>query len=236
MSKKGKNPFRGINNFMARNKVWTSFIYGVGASVVLIGALFKILHLEGANELLTVGMSVEAFLFFMSAFEPIHKEYDWEIVYPQLTYAEMGEVPTEEEKHQGLASLGLAADITAEDMQRLTEGIKKLGETAAQLQSLQELSAVNSEFLKRMTAANNSLEEFHKANTNSMSVIQEGAEKMRSVYGAMDEENMSRLNATFASSVEDMIAFKEGTAKLKSHVDSLNSVYGNMLSAFNMGK
>lgn len=232
MSKQGKSPFKGINNFMARNKVWTSFIYGVGAAVVLIGALFKILHLPYANELLIVGMSVEAFLFFMSAFEPIHKEYDWEVVYPQLAHAEMGEIPTKDERREGLASLGLAADITCEEMQQLTEGIKKLGETANQLQSLNALVGVNSEFISQMTNANTALAKFQEVNNESMSAMQEGAEKMRSVYGSLDQESLTKLNATFANSVDDIIAFKEGTAKLKEHVESLNSVYGNMLSAF----
>src|ERR1044072_4660190 len=59
-------------------------VYGIGAAVVIIGALFKILHLTGADEMLMIGLSVEAGIFFLSAFEPPHQEPDWSKVYPEL--------------------------------------------------------------------------------------------------------------------------------------------------------
>lgn len=68
---------KGYKNFMR-------FVYGWGASVVLVGALFKILHLPGAAIMLTVGLLVEALIFFFSAFEPLHEELDWTLVYPEL--------------------------------------------------------------------------------------------------------------------------------------------------------
>jgi len=66
---------------------WKSFmakLYGIGASVVIIGALFKITHWPGATTMLTVGLVTEAFIFFFSAFEPLHEELDWTLVYPEL--------------------------------------------------------------------------------------------------------------------------------------------------------
>jgi len=59
-------------------------VYGIGAAVVIIGALFKILHLTGADQMLMIGLSVEAAIFFLSAFEPPHPEPDWAKVYPEL--------------------------------------------------------------------------------------------------------------------------------------------------------
>jgi gliding motility-associated protein GldL len=61
-----------------------SMIYGFGASIVIIGALFKINHYQYANELLAIGLITEAIIFFFSAFEPPHIEPDWSLVYPQL--------------------------------------------------------------------------------------------------------------------------------------------------------
>ena len=58
--------------------------YGLGAAVVIIGALFKLMHWPGASEMLIVGLGTEAFIFFLSAFEPVHKELDWSLVYPEL--------------------------------------------------------------------------------------------------------------------------------------------------------
>lgn len=68
---------KGYKNFM-------KYVYGWGASVVLIGALFKIMHFPGASIMLTLGLSIEALIFFFSAFEPLHEELDWTLVYPEL--------------------------------------------------------------------------------------------------------------------------------------------------------
>ena len=65
----------GYKNFMAK-------LYGIGASVVIVGALFKIQHWNGAGLMLTVGLFTEAIIFFFSAFEPLHEEVDWTLVYP----------------------------------------------------------------------------------------------------------------------------------------------------------
>lgn len=68
----------------ARWKNFMKYLYGWGASIVILGALFKILHLKGAATMLFCGMSIEAIIFFFSAFEPIHEEVDWTLVYPEL--------------------------------------------------------------------------------------------------------------------------------------------------------
>jgi len=67
----------GWKNFMAK-------LYGIGASVVIIGALFKIQHWNGAGLMLAIGLFTEAVIFFFSAFEPLHEEVDWTLVYPEL--------------------------------------------------------------------------------------------------------------------------------------------------------
>jgi gliding motility-associated protein GldL len=66
-------------------KTFMKYLYGWGASVVILGALFKILHLKGAGTMLFLGMGAESLIFFFSAFEPIHEEVDWTLVYPELT-------------------------------------------------------------------------------------------------------------------------------------------------------
>ena len=65
-------------------QVTMNFIYGAAAAVVIVGALFKILHWEGANEMLIIGMFTEAFVFLISAIDPPSEEYEWERVYPVL--------------------------------------------------------------------------------------------------------------------------------------------------------
>jgi gliding motility-associated protein GldL len=81
---------------------WKNFIaklYGLGASVVIIGALFKIQHWPLASLMLTIGLMTEAVIFFFSAFEPLHEEVDWSLVYPELAGIpdeEAGELPSHE--------------------------------------------------------------------------------------------------------------------------------------------
>ena len=83
---------KGYKNFMSK-------LYGWGAAVVIIGALFKINHWPGGTIMLIIGMGTETVIFFLSAFEPPHVEFDWTLVYPQLAGMEEGEgleTPTEE--------------------------------------------------------------------------------------------------------------------------------------------
>ena len=65
-------------------KETTAKLYGMGAAVVIVGALFKINHWPGAGPMLIIGMGIEALIFFASAFEPLHVTYDWSLVYPEL--------------------------------------------------------------------------------------------------------------------------------------------------------
>lgn len=76
----------GLNELVSSTG-WKNFIaklYGFGASIVIIGALFKIQHWPFAGVMLTVGLMTEAIIFFFSAFEPLHEEVDWSLVYPEL--------------------------------------------------------------------------------------------------------------------------------------------------------
>ncbi len=77
------------------------FVYGWGASVVLLGALFKIMHWPGASYMLVAGMGTEVLIFFLSAFEPLHEEVDWTLVYPELAGMTDDFEPGERGGHDG---------------------------------------------------------------------------------------------------------------------------------------
>ena len=74
---------KGYKNFMAK-------LYGIGAAIVILGAMFKIMHWPGADLMIVVGMSTEAIIFLFSAIEPLHVEYDWSLVYPELAGMDHG--------------------------------------------------------------------------------------------------------------------------------------------------
>jgi len=76
----------GKGNFLTsyKGKKILGYAYGIGAAVVIAGALFKIMHWPAANEMLILGMGTEVFIFVISAFEPPHMDLDWARVYPEL--------------------------------------------------------------------------------------------------------------------------------------------------------
>jgi len=83
-------------------KVFMARLYGIGASVVIIGALFKITHIRGADVMLFVGLITESIIFFFSAFEPPYIDPDWSLVHPELAGLYHTEEEIEMMKQKGL--------------------------------------------------------------------------------------------------------------------------------------
>ncbi len=146
-----------------------SKLYGWGASVVIIGALFKIQHYPFAGLLLSLGLITEAIIFFFSAFEPLKEEPDWKLVYPQLDPSYSGE-------EIGFAAVGgggggygggaglsqfdkMLADagITPDVFDRLSSGLRKLTETTANFNAMGDLAATTNEYAGTIRKANESL-------------------------------------------------------------------------------
>jgi gliding motility-associated protein GldL len=95
---------------LVQSSGWKNFIsklYGLGASVVIVGALFKIQHWPLAGPMLTLGLLTEAVIFFFSAFEPLHEEIDWSLVYPELSG-----IPEEETGELGGQQGGYSGSIS----------------------------------------------------------------------------------------------------------------------------
>jgi len=167
---------------LVQSSGWKNFIaklYGLGASVVIIGALFKIQHWPLAGTMLTIGLLTEAVIFFFSAFEPLHEEVDWSLVYPELAGIPEDETP-ELASHGGkyhgggvisggggggAGSVALAkfdemlekADITPDLFQKLGVGMKKLSETTGNINAMGDVSAASSKYMNTINTANDSL-------------------------------------------------------------------------------
>jgi len=147
-------------------------MYGIGASVVILGALFKIQHWPGAGPMLTIGLGAEAMIFFLSAFEPLHEEVDWTLVYPEL--AGMSEDPDEFDaipQRRGRAAEGPAggggstaalakfdqmlesAQITPDLFERLGQGLKNLNATTAKLSDISDATMATNEYVSNVKNA-----------------------------------------------------------------------------------
>jgi len=127
-------------------------LYGWGAAVVILGALFKINHYTGANEMLIVGLGTEALIFFFSAFEPPHVEPDWSLVYPELagmyhggegTKGPKGKTPTQE-----LDGMLEKAKIGPELIQSLGNGLRTLSENAGKMADMSSAAVATNDYTK----------------------------------------------------------------------------------------
>jgi len=148
-------------NFMAK-------LYGFGASVVIIGALFKIMHFTGAGVMLMAGLCTEAIIFFFSAFEPLHEEVDWTLVYPELAGItdddEMENYKESVTSSRGnvvlekFENLFEQSTLSPETLEKLGEGFAKLNNTANRLSDISEATAATQTFVNNFKAAAQSLD------------------------------------------------------------------------------
>jgi gliding motility-associated protein GldL len=187
---------------LVQSSGWKNFIaklYGLGASVVIIGALFKIQHWPLAGTMLTIGLLVEAVIFFFSAFEPLHEEIDWSLVYPELAGIPEDESP-ELASHGGKHSHGAAvsggggggygggagavalakfdemlekAEISPDLFQKLGVGMKKLSETTGNINAMGDVSAASAKYMGTINNANESLGKLSDSYQATAKVINE---------------------------------------------------------------
>ena len=136
-----------------KGKKWKNFmakLYGWGAAVVILGALFKIQHWPGAGIMLTIGLLTEAFIFFFSAFEKPHEEPDWSLVYPELAGMH-GEEKDEPAKKSGTVTEELdkmleEAKIGPELLQSLGDGLRSLSDSAGKLSDMSDAAVATNDY------------------------------------------------------------------------------------------
>jgi len=198
----------------------TNMIYGLGAAIVIVGALFKIQHWPYGSEILTIGMIVEALVFTYSAFEKQSAELDWSLVYPELAGGQTKGKKKEEPKDaEGMLSKKLdnllkEAKIDGELMASLGESIKNFEGAAKGISPTVDSISAQKKYGEELSLAAAQMESL-----NSLYKVQmEAANRQASI----NEE-----------AVENATKLKEQMQSLASNLSSLNGVYGGMLSAMN---
>ncbi len=200
--------------------------YGLGASVVIIGALFKILHWEfgplTGGLLLAVGLITEALIFAISAFEPVDDEFDWSLVYPEL--AGGGAVDrTNEAAEMKEAEASLSA--------KLDNLLKEAGVDASLMESL-GTSIRNFEGAAKGIAP--TVDAMQSTKKYSEEMVQAAAqmESLNSLY-KVQLESASKQASVNEEVVQNASALKDQMESLATNLSSLNGVYGGMLTAMN---
>lgn len=201
--------------------------YGLGASVVIIGALFKILHWEfgplTGGLLLAVGLITEALIFAISAFEPVDDEVDWSLVYPELAGSE-----TKATKRDQAAEIKEAETSLSK---KLDDLLKEAGVDANLMESLGS-SIKNFEGAAKGIAPTVDAMQSTKKYSDEMVQAAAQMESLNSLY-KVQLESASRQASVNEEVVQNASALKDQMASLSTNLSSLNGVYGGMLSAMN---
>ena len=220
---------KGWKKFMAK-------LYGFGAAIVIVGALFKIQHWPFAGPMLIVGLGTEAVIFFFSAFEPIHEDPNWELVYPELALGHSDDLD-----HGAISTTGgrggsgitdqldkmlEEAKIDGELLERLGDGMRTLGDNAAQLKGVTSAAAATDSYVDSLQAASDKVstlsEAYERASvaisgmTSSEEAGQSFGEQMQKV-----SKNLSALNNVYELQLKGSSAHLEATEKFQGQVSEM---------------
>jgi gliding motility-associated protein GldL len=307
------------------------YVYGWGAALVLIGALFKLQHWNHSGIMLTIGLLTEAFIFFLSAFEPPLEQPDWAKVYPELNEDYDLVEPLDEVKSNSkgnLDSILNSTDITPDLLSKLGKSLIDLTNTASGISEISSATLATDVYVRNLNSASESMFAFSETNVQANTALNKSVGELTETYSStaqrisetgegmllklndssvkftrqLDEsgaklvdsyqklagsiergfkdldvnsssygenihklnknieslngtyekqikgtseqiqassklfEDLNQMNQIIVSSAQEMKKYKENAEKLNANLESLNSIYGNMLGAMNYKK
>ncbi len=212
-------------------------VYGIGAAVVIMGALFKIEHMEGASLMLIAGLSIEAVIFFLSAFEPKHEEPDWSKVYPELSEEYEGPINPTATKISNRPAAGDSPLLKIDEMLKtakvdqnlldnLGKGLTNLATSASQMSNLSNAAVATNDYAKNVQSASSALAEMNKSYGSAMKAVSAMADASKDTgeYHAQVKKvttNLASLNAVYEMELKDA----------DSHVKNMNKFYESLTGA-----
>ena len=224
----------GWKNFMAK-------LYGIGASVVIVGAMFKIQHWPGGGFMITAGLTVEAIIFF----EPLHEELDWTLVYPELAgMTDPDEL--DDYKDEALAGRGVTLDkfedlfnqgeIKPETIKKLGDGLNSLSNTAENLSDISAASMATKQYAENVQNAAENVGGLVSNYSDTTNKVSSAAEALSNSY-VQASEAISKGGADMASSVstaassiaQNNQSFGDQLSSMNKNLEALNSAYEQQL-------
>ncbi|MEN7546914.1 gliding motility protein GldL [Rapidithrix thailandica] len=208
----------------------------LGAAIVVIGALFKIMHWPGAGLMLTVGLLTESLIFAIGVFQPApppEQHYDWAKVYPELSGAQAGNrKPNTNSQEKGVAVLGgidkmlSEANLSSDSFKQFGAGMKQLNDTANKLKDITNVSAASDEYARTLQVATKSMGDLNKAYSGTVSAMNQMASTSKDAkeYHAQVQvitKNLGALNAVYEMELKDA----------NSHLKAMNKFYSNLTVA-----
>ncbi|MCB0737443.1 MAG: gliding motility protein GldL [Bacteroidetes bacterium] len=233
----------------AQGKRFMAMTYGLGAAVVIMGALFKLMHWPFAGAMLTAGLSTEAIIFAISAFLPIHEDPDWTLVYPEL--AGSGDPKKSKEKGDEVARLNdmlQKAQIKQDTINRLGDGMKSLSTSVEGLKVAADATKATQNYTTKVNEVATSLDGLNKtyaAAAKSVASLGDGQKVSKDFYDTMQNvtQKLTQLNSVYELELKEsnehskalgdyhgamsalltnLTATKDSTAKLKTEVAQLS--------------
>ena len=214
----------------------SSLFKNLSAAVVILGALFKILHLSGGNELLCIGMGTEVLMFVLTAFDRPEHEYKWEQVFPVLASGDPDDRPNFESggniviggggaaqpasqpsvsTAEAKAAVGIpqGIELTEEDSRSLSESIAKMAAASDQLSRMAELTDATQQYLSQMAGISEQMQRLH----DTTSALNQVSETLLGSYRAITEnsENITQSSTGYVEQMEN----------LNRNISGLNTIY-----------
>jgi gliding motility-associated protein GldL len=235
---KRKNGASGLDRALESQffKRFMTVAYGLGASIVIIGALFKITHIPGANEALFIGMVTEAIIFALSALQRPHVEPDWSKVHPELQEDYHGE-PFEGEIKKAVTTGGQVnkldemlqeADINQETIARLGSGLKNLSESTAKMNNMAKASVANDEFVEKLNGASKSVSVLSESYTKTSKALDQEL--------AVSGEFSSNVKSASAAAANLKDVYTKTSETLKEDIEASQVLSKSITSASDSAK
>lgn len=197
-------------------------LYGWGAALVILGALFKINHYKGADIMLVIGLSTEAIIFFFSAFEPPHVEPDWSLVYPELAgmyHGVAGELEDDAFRQEGLTedldSMLAEAKIGPDLIASLGQGLKNLSDNTSKLSDVSNAALATNEFTEKVKGASQSVGSLSQSYDKQTEAINKDI--------TASEELVSSVKNATQSASDLSTTYSEASNSIKSNVSASDS-------------
>jgi len=200
-------------------KVLMGYVYGWGAALVLIGALFKLQHWNHSGIMLTIGLLTEAFIFFISSFEPPMEQPEWSRVYPELQddyeFLETGEDAKSVIKSNIDSLLG-STNITPELLTKVGKSLVDLSNTASGISDISSATLATDVYVKNLNSASESMIAFSDVNTQANVTLSNSIGELVGTY--------SSTASKIASTGEGMLSkLNESSEKFTRQIDESGS-------------
>ena len=250
MAKKQEN-LTGFKKFQAftQSKKYKSFmgaVYGIGAAIVMVGAYFKLTHIQGADLMLALGLGVEALIFFLSAFEPQHLDYAWDNVFVELEedwdgvqktqFATSGAgrpaAATTDVEEAMLSKMFEKMNVSEETFKRIGKGLDKLAENAGQMADISNAMAATTNYANAMDRATKSISDFSNAYVQTNQKLSDSLGKLD--FSALDANTIKKVASSMQSlnsiyelqlqgAEQTSAASKALTETMNKYMDNLNA-------------